>query len=170
MAQGDAAVKKIAAAIKEESLPWTAGETPLTVLSAAEQHGYLGVVVTPEEQASLAAETARVAALEQGTVGAATVGAPAAVDWRNNGGNFVTSIKNQGGCGSCVSFCSCSTIESAVRIKLGNPNYAIDLSEAFMQFCGGGSCSGWGLTSGLSTSRRAPASPTRPACPTSRRT
>ena len=75
--------------------------------------------------------------------------APAAIDWRNNGGNYVTSIKDQGQCGSCVGFCSCAVIESAVRIKLGNPNYAIDLSEGFLQFCGGGSCGGWGLTSGL---------------------
>ncbi len=62
----------------------------------------------------------------------------------------MTSIKNQESCGSCVSFCSCSVIESAVRIKLQNPAYAIDLSEGFMQFCGGGSCNGWGLTDGLS--------------------
>jgi len=40
-------------------------------------------------------------------------------------------------------------MESAVRIKLGNPGYNIDLSEAFCQFCGGGSCNGWGLTAGL---------------------
>ena len=100
---------------------------------------------------AFAAETAQVAAQEIAAgVGAGLVGAPSAVDWRNNGGNFVTPIKNQGGCGSCVSFCSCSVIESAVRIKLGNPGFAIDLSEAFMQFCGGGSCNGWGLTSGLS--------------------
>jgi Papain family cysteine protease len=48
-----------------------------------------------------------------------------------------------------VSFCSCATIESAIKIKLKNPGYAIDLSEGFLQFCGGGSCGGWGLTSGL---------------------
>jgi C1A family cysteine protease len=75
--------------------------------------------------------------------GAPLVGAPAAIDWRNNGGNYVTPIKDQKQCGSCVGFCTCSVIESAVRIKLGNPNYAIDLSEGFLQFCGGGSCDGW---------------------------
>jgi C1A family cysteine protease len=149
MAQGDAAVKKVASAIAEEGLPWEAGATALTALSAQDQRKRLGLLVPPEEHARLVAEASLVAAQEQATLGAA-VGAPAAVDWRNHGGNYVTSVKDQGSCGSCVSFCSCSVIESSVRIKLQNPGYGIDLSEAFMQFCGGGSCGGWGLTSGLS--------------------
>ena len=146
MAERD--VQRIAAAIDKEGLPWTAGATELTALPAAQRRDYLGLIVTPEENARLSRET-KLAATQERRLGAAAFGAPAAVDWRNNGGNYVTSVKNQGSCGSCVSFCSCSTIESAVRIKLGNPSYAIDLSEGFLQFCGGGSCNGWGLTSGL---------------------
>ena len=149
MTEGRVAVETIAAAIEREKLPWTAGATELTALSPAERRNYLGLVVTPEEHERLAAET-RLAAAQEQRIGFAAVGIPTAVDWRNvGGGNYVTPIKNQGQCGSCVSFCSCSTIESGVRIKLGNPNYNIDLSEGFLQFCGGGSCDGWGLTSGL---------------------
>jgi len=77
-------------------------------------------------------------------------GAPTTKDWRNVGGkNYITSVKNQGSCGSCVSFCSCAVIESNMRIKAQDHTLNVDLSEAFLQFCGGGSCSGWGLTSGL---------------------
>jgi C1A family cysteine protease len=148
MATGDVDIAAIASAIEDEHLPWTAAANELTALPATEQRARLGVVLTPEEQQQLEAETQRLAAQET-TLRAAAVGAPAAVDWRNNGGNYVTTVKNQGSCGSCVSFCSCAVIESAVKIKLQNPGYAIDLSEAFMQFCGGGSCGGWGLTSGL---------------------
>jgi C1A family cysteine protease len=146
MAEGEALVASVAAEIQSEGLPWTAAPNELTALPQAEREERLGVIVTREELARLAAETAQMAAQEQLAFGAAFA-APTAVNWQSQG--YVTPVKNQGGCGSCVSFCSCSVIESAVRIKLQNPSYAIDLSEGFMQFCGGGSCSGWGLTSGL---------------------
>ena len=146
MAEGEALVASVAAEIQSEGLPWTAAPNELTALPQDERVKHLGVIVTPEERARLAAETAQMAAQEQLAFGAGFA-APTAVNWQSQG--YVTPVKNQGGCGSCVSFCSCSVIESAVRIKLQNPSYAIDLSEGFMQFCGGGSCSGWGLTSGL---------------------
>src|SRR3712207_4055748 len=132
MTSGDTNVQAIAAAISQERLPWTASRNQLTDLPPAEQVRHLGLVVTDEERQRLAAQRAQVAAQEV-QVAAAAVGAPAAVDWRNNNGNFVTPVKNQGNCGSCVSFCTCATIESAVRIKLNNPGYNIDLSEAFCQ-------------------------------------
>jgi len=143
-------VASVAAAIQQEGLTWEAGPTKLTEASEEERSRVLGVRVTPEERQHLEADLNRFAAMERTRVGAA-VGAPAAIDWRNVGGqNYITSIKDQGYCGSCVAFCSCATIESAMRIKLGNPSYAVDLSEAFLFFCGGGDCdNGWGLTDGL---------------------
>ena len=149
----DMDVQAVAAAVEAEGLPWTAGPTDVSDLPRAEQLGRLGLLVTEEERQALAAERNRFAAQEQRDT-ARLVGAPTAIDWRNVGGqSYVTSVKNQGSCGSCVAFCSCSTIESAMRIKLGNPSYAVDLSEGFLQFCGGGSCGGWGLTSGLDFAR-----------------
>ncbi len=141
-------VKAIQSAVESENLSWQATSNALTELSTEEREKRLGLIVTDAEMARLATETEEFAATEKrlsGTVFAA----PTQVDWRNKGGNYVTSVKNQGGCGSCVSFCSCATMESAIRIKLNNPNYSVDLSEGFLQFCGGGSCGGWGLTSGL---------------------
>ncbi|MDQ3681311.1 MAG: C1 family peptidase [Actinomycetota bacterium] len=151
MANGQEAleVQAIVDAIQSEGLSWEAGATPLTELSAEERRSHLGLHVTEEELQQMAAATQMRAEAERQSLGA--VGAPAAFDWRNvNGSNYVTSVKNQGGCGSCVSFCTCAVMESAVRIKLQNPGNAIDLSEAFLFNCGGGSCqNGWGLTSGL---------------------
>ncbi|MDQ3930887.1 MAG: C1 family peptidase [Chloroflexota bacterium] len=149
MADNQSSIEAIATAVESEGLPWTAGQTELTGRPLEEQRRYLGLVVTPEERQRLAAEAQQLAAQESQMLAAGLLGAPTSVDWRNNGGNYVTPVKNQGGCGSCVSFCSCATIESAVRIKLKNPAFNIDLSEGFLQFCGGGSCGGWGLTSGL---------------------
>jgi C1A family cysteine protease len=148
MAESNASIRTIAAAVERERLPWTPGPTALTGLPPDEQRQYLGLIVTPEEQEQLAAETQRLAARERSMF--AVAAPPPAFDWRNVGGqNYVTPVRNQGGCGSCVSFCTCAVIESAVRIKLQNPTYNITLSPGFLQFCGGGSCAGWGLTSGL---------------------
>ena len=62
-------------------------------------------------------------------------GAPAAIDWRNKDGqNYVTSVKNQGGCGSCVSFGTSASVESRVKIQRGAA-YSIDLSEAHLFYC-----------------------------------
>ena len=141
-------VRAIQSAVESENLGWKVGSNELTAMSDADRAKRLGLIVSDVEMARLKAETNSLAAAERSLMSTA-VGAPAAVDWRNKGGNWVTSVKDQGGCGSCVAFCSCSTIESAVRIKLANANYAIDLSEGFLQFCGGGSCGGGGLTSGL---------------------
>jgi C1A family cysteine protease len=66
---------------------------------------------------------------------------PAKVDWRaRRRRNNVTPIKDQGGCGSCVSFGTTATLESMVLIE---HNMAFDLSEAELLFCGGGGCAGW---------------------------
>jgi hypothetical protein len=66
---------------------------------------------------------------------------PSVVDWRNRKGrNNVTSVKDQGGCGSCVSFGTIGTLESMVLIE---HDVGLDLSEAELLFCGGGGCGGW---------------------------
>jgi C1A family cysteine protease len=144
-------VPEVRAMVEEENLGWDAGDTALTALSAEEQDKYLGVLVTRAELRAMAAESKALAGEEQAVFAAqAPVAAPSARDWRSfNGNNYVTPVKDQQSCGSCVSFGTCAAIEANIRIRANNPQKAVDLSEAFMQFCGGGSCSGWGLTSGL---------------------
>lgn len=65
------------------------------------------------------------------------------VDWRNrNGKNFVTPIKDQGGCGTCVAFAVNAEIESMALIEKG---LELSLSEADLAFNGShaADCSGW---------------------------
>ena len=62
---------------------------------------------------------------------------PPAVDWRKRAGkNFVTAVRDQKSCGSCVAFGTVATVESGVRIKLKKPTLPIDLSEAHLFYCG----------------------------------
>jgi len=144
--QESLSVPRISAMIQKEGLSWKAASTPLSALSPSEQKRRLGLIVTQTEMKKMAAAVKTEAADELSAPDfAVRFAAPTAKDW----GNYVTSVKDQGSCGSCVSFGTCAAIESNIRIKAQNPNLNIDLSEAFCQFCGGGSCSGWGLTSGL---------------------
>ena len=55
---------------------------------------------------------------------------PSYFDWRNKDGeNWMTSVKNQGSCGSCWAFSAVGTVEAAFNIYNNNPNLDLDLSE-----------------------------------------
>jgi C1A family cysteine protease len=78
---------------------------------------------------------------------------PSVKDWRNVGGlNYITAVKTQGLCQSCVAFSVCSAVEIAVRIAQKRPDLEIDLSEAHLFYCNGGNdpCqNGWWPTAAL---------------------
>ena len=64
---------------------------------------------------------------------------PAIWDWRKHGG--VTSVKDQGDCGSCVAFATIGTEESAWMLSnTSGPGPNLDLSEQAVFANGGGKC------------------------------
>ena len=131
--------------IRRKRARWTAAPTTISALDDADFERLLGVEVDRDE-----VEAAIAAAQDVREAGALEAGAPPAFDWRNVGGrSYVTAVKDQGNCGSCVSFCSCACVESAVAIKTGGT--LVDLSEADLHFCSshGPSCSGWWPSSAL---------------------
>ena len=124
---------KIRAAIKAKGTQWTAGESWVTRLS-------------PEERRTLLGEkTLELGIVEPASPPLALTVLPAAIDWRDKDGyNWVTPIKDQETCGSCVAFGAVATLESLVRVEQIQPDLDIDLSEMHLFNCGGGSCDfGW---------------------------
>jgi C1A family cysteine protease len=127
----------------------------------------LGLRVDPTDQEALV-----LASRAASSAGEALL--PKAVDWRNRDGrNWVTPIRSQGPCGSCVAFGVVAAMESAVRISLNDPDLDIDLSEADLFFCAGGKCVGgmvlrtaldYARTTGVGLESDFPYSPTDTAC------
>jgi hypothetical protein len=73
------------------------------------------------------------------------------LDWRNyNNQNYITPVKNQGGCGSCVAFGAVAALEGNLKVGTNNPSWNPDLSEQHLFSCGGGKCAlGWYLSAAL---------------------
>jgi C1A family cysteine protease len=129
-----AEVGAIQAAVEAAGAGWHAGSTSMTALPAEQRALYLGYVPGPGEPSL--AEREATAAANYAAGGGITVGAPAAYDWRNVGGkNFITKVKNQGGCGSCVAFGTIATAEGTLRVIRNDPNLAVDFSEAHLFYC-----------------------------------
>jgi C1A family cysteine protease len=120
-----------------KNLPWEAADNYLTELPRERQLIRLGVPIERITTEVTTSEDLDVADI------------PAAIDYRRLGGkNFVTSIKDQSDCGSCVAFGAVATVETTYARAINSHNPRIDLSEAHLFFCyaegEGESCeSGW---------------------------
>ena len=131
-------VAQVRAAIAAKQAQWQAGETSMTRLSPAERKARLGLIKT------VLAAGADVTVMADFPV----VGAPPSLDWRDNGGNFVTPVRNQGGCGSCWAFATTAALESSVLRAANTPGVDLNLSEQVLISCGtsggsdAGSCAG----------------------------
>ena len=75
---------------------------------------------------------------------------PSSFSWRNiNGKNYITSVKNQGQCGSCWAFGTVAALEGEVNVYYNNLTN-LDLSEQMLVNCIFGGCSGAYGTDALS--------------------
>jgi C1A family cysteine protease len=121
--------------------PWLAGETRLSRLPDRLRRARSGVPApSPDEITARAGQSGRMAALALEAVGQQVVAAtapastlPTAFDLRDvSGRDFVTPVRDQGNCGSSVSFGILASLESTAAFTRGAPGLNLDLSEAHL--------------------------------------
>ena len=101
-------IKRINLQIRLQGLEWVAGETSLTYLSPEEKKQRLGAIIPLYE------DPEKFVYIQE------KVELPNSIDWRSIGGkNYMTTIKNQGSCGSCWAFASCGVVETIYNIEKG---------------------------------------------------
>ena len=121
-------ITRIQTSIQTSSAGWVAATNPVSALPNDQRKKRLGAILPASIPKSLRKTyTAR-------------DNPPASFDWRNNSGNFVTPVKDQGGCGSCWAFSATAALESQVLMRTGQSK---DLSEQIVVSCSSaGSCAG----------------------------
>ncbi|HZH13068.1 MAG TPA: C1 family peptidase [Archangium sp.] len=142
-------VGELKAAIQQKGFQWEPANTPLSALSLPEQRRRLGLKLSDQEVAATARAIEAANALR--ALRTERAAPPASADWRNNPGNWLTPVKDQGSCGSCVAFSTVAAIEARIRIACKNAGMPVDLSESSLFFCGCENCcdEGWNFNAAL---------------------
>ena len=109
-------VDEINRAIKQQGLQWTAREYDRTFAT--------GVLFELEPEPP-----------KEPTISPRPAYLPSSLDWRNNGGNFVSPVKSQGGCGSCWAFAGTGALEALRAVTFDTPGSFLDLSEQILVSC-----------------------------------
>jgi C1A family cysteine protease len=134
-------VQDLGQQLSKTNASWHAKENPQTFLTLEQKKALMGVVQDKEfdKQVKIAAKGGQEAIpVERGLLPSYDP----AVDWRTKNGGKVTPVKDQGTCGSCVSFGTVGVMESMAMIEC---SVTLDLSEADLHFCSshGENCNGW---------------------------
>ena len=127
-------LEQINRAITEKGANWIAAENWVTKLSPEERKRLCGSFLEPPDPSQ--EKLLSIPLIHN---------LPPVFDWRDNNGNWVTPVKNQGNCGSCWDFSAVGQVEAWWKIHHSKLDSMIDLSEQFVLSCSNGSCDGWFL-------------------------
>jgi C1A family cysteine protease len=117
-----AQLRKIRENIKKEGAQWRADFTSVFMLPEEESEKMLGF--RPPQ-----VHTGK----KSSVPGSGPSPAQAAFDWTNKDGiNWMTKVKNQGGCGSCWAFAVVGQVEAVINIVNQDPDPLFDLAEQAM--------------------------------------
>lgn len=133
-------IEKLNEKLEEKEIPWVAGETSISQLTYEEKKSLFGgevpnlggfeyyvggIFVTPEENLETKSIVAETSAFSF----------PLEWDWRNrHGKNWLTSVKDQGNCGSCWAFATIGAVEAYANLYY-NDMLNLDLSEQELVSC-----------------------------------
>jgi C1A family cysteine protease len=152
MAPAEFSLARLQQTLREAGARWDAGVTSVSELPPDQKRRRLGYVPGPDEEPLETRERVAVANFQEAQAAKAEARAaayPASFDLRNVAGkNYITPIKDQGGCGSCVAFGTAATVEGTLRWQRNDPNLVVDYSEAQLFYCiareqGSNCTSGW---------------------------
>src|SRR5690349_9098937 len=118
-------LEEVREAIRQRSGAWTAEETEVSRLVGRGNTSLFGLSLSEPDrvlQLRQAEDLESKAFFSQSTP-------PPRFTWRDHDGcDWLTSVKNQQTCGSCVSFATCGVLEARCRIARRDCKLSIDLS------------------------------------------
>ncbi|MBW4659847.1 MAG: C1 family peptidase [Drouetiella hepatica Uher 2000/2452] len=146
---------QLQSAVSAAGAQWQANETTISQLSTLEKRMRLGYVpsdgeltLEQREQSARMNFAVMQSAIDKGQ----TFSYPSYHNLQDGG--YVTPIKDQSSCGSCVAFGAVATVEATYQMQKNKPNSGIDLSEAQLFYCyasldGYGCGTGWWVSPAL---------------------
>ncbi len=146
-----ARLRRVKKAIASQGLQWEAGDTRVGREFEAGTFKGLGFFQKGREPAGGRGNIPKQAFAFQSS------SPPTTVDWRAvNGVDWISGVRDQGQCGSCVAFATCATLESRLKILKQDSYFNCELSISHLFFCGAGgnACEeGWQIGDALKQCR-----------------